>query len=183
MGKKGIATKSKILNAAATIIESKGYHATGLNDIIRESELPKGSIYYHFSEGKDEIVEKSIQSLGFHFEKIIEQIESNEHFFSTLIDYFIDQVIISDFTRGCPISTVALETLGIERINLACQGSYEAWIDVLVKKAQALYTSSSKQQIELVFCLIQGAIMSSVTFKDVRFLENAKEAVYKVLDQ
>lgn len=47
--------KQQILEAAARLFERQGYHATGLNEIIRESSAPKGSLYYYFLDGKEQI--------------------------------------------------------------------------------------------------------------------------------
>ena len=48
-------TREKILTTAAFLFQKNGYHATGLNEIIKESSTPKGSLYYHFPDGKEEI--------------------------------------------------------------------------------------------------------------------------------
>jgi len=39
-------TRAKILLTMARLIEKQGYHATGLNEIIKDSGAPKGSLYY-----------------------------------------------------------------------------------------------------------------------------------------
>ena len=41
-------TREKILTTAAFLFQKNGYHATGLNEIIKESGTPKGSLYYYF---------------------------------------------------------------------------------------------------------------------------------------
>ena len=53
MGNK-IDTREKILMTASQMFFSNGYHATGLNAILKKSESPKGSLYYYFPNGKEE---------------------------------------------------------------------------------------------------------------------------------
>jgi len=52
--------RANILTAMARLIEKQGYHATGLNEIIRESGAPKGSVYYYFPGGKEQIGAEAI---------------------------------------------------------------------------------------------------------------------------
>lgn len=48
-------TRSRILQAAQRLFRKRGYHATGLNDILELAQAPKGSMYHHFPAGKEEI--------------------------------------------------------------------------------------------------------------------------------
>ena len=54
-------SRQKILETAADLFKSQGYHATGLNQIIKESGAPKGSIYHYFPGGKEELAIESIK--------------------------------------------------------------------------------------------------------------------------
>jgi TetR/AcrR family transcriptional regulator, lmrAB and yxaGH operons repressor len=44
-----------IVETAAGLFNKQGFHGTGLNQIIKESQCPKGSLYYYFPEGKVEL--------------------------------------------------------------------------------------------------------------------------------
>ncbi|MDQ2999201.1 MAG: TetR/AcrR family transcriptional regulator, partial [Chloroflexota bacterium] len=57
-------TRDQIVDAAGDLLESQGFHATGLNQIVKESGAPKGSLYYYFPAGKDEIAEAAIEQAG-----------------------------------------------------------------------------------------------------------------------
>lgn len=48
-------TRTRILQAAQRLFRKRGYHATGLNDILELAQAPKGSMYHHFPAGKEEI--------------------------------------------------------------------------------------------------------------------------------
>jgi TetR/AcrR family transcriptional regulator, lmrAB and yxaGH operons repressor len=48
-------TRSRILTAAQRLFRKRGYHATGLNDILALADAPKGSMYHHFPGGKEAI--------------------------------------------------------------------------------------------------------------------------------
>ncbi|MBI2939816.1 MAG: TetR/AcrR family transcriptional regulator [Chloroflexi bacterium] len=48
------ATRQRILAAAIEVFADKGYHAAGVQDIVRASDTSKGAFYFHFP-GKQEI--------------------------------------------------------------------------------------------------------------------------------
>ena len=48
-------TRSRILAAAQRLFRKRGYHATGLSDILEVAKAPKGSLYHHFPGGKEAI--------------------------------------------------------------------------------------------------------------------------------
>ena len=66
-------TKEKFIETASRLFEIKGYNATGLNEILAESGAPKGSLYYHFPKGKEQLALESINLAG---EKIKNKIKN-----------------------------------------------------------------------------------------------------------
>lgn len=43
--------KDKLLDQGVTLFLEKGYHATGLKEILDTVQLPKGSFYTYFNSG------------------------------------------------------------------------------------------------------------------------------------
>lgn len=48
-------TRERLLTAAQRLFRKRGYHATGLSDILEAALAPKGSLYHHFPGGKEAI--------------------------------------------------------------------------------------------------------------------------------
>lgn len=44
-----------------SLLSTRGYAATSLSEVLAASEAPRGSIYYHFPGGKDELVEAAVR--------------------------------------------------------------------------------------------------------------------------
>src|SRR3982751_5168753 len=57
-------TRDQIIETTCDLLELQGYHATGLNKIIKESGSPKGSLYYHFPGGKEELAIEAVNHVG-----------------------------------------------------------------------------------------------------------------------
>ncbi|MGX5397361.1 TetR family transcriptional regulator, partial [Streptomyces anulatus] len=45
---KGAATRRDILRAAARVFDAKGYSLARMDDVVRETGLTKGAVYFHF---------------------------------------------------------------------------------------------------------------------------------------
>jgi len=48
--------QEQIINAAIACFSRKGYHLTTMDDIVAESGLSKGSLYWHFKNKKDVLI-------------------------------------------------------------------------------------------------------------------------------
>jgi TetR/AcrR family transcriptional repressor of lmrAB and yxaGH operons len=121
--------RQQILQTTCTLLDKQGYHGTGLNEIVKESGSPKGSLYHYFPEGKEQIVaEAVIQSGNETAERIrveLAQSTSAPKAISELVLKIAEQVELSKFVAGSPLTAVAMETATkSKRINLACREAY-----------------------------------------------------------
>ena len=57
-------SKGKTLTAAAKLFRQQGYHGTALHDILAAGGSPRGSLYFHFPKGKEEIGEAALTLAG-----------------------------------------------------------------------------------------------------------------------
>lgn len=122
-------TQKQIIETTSELLERQGYNATGLNQIVAESGTPKGSLYYYFPDGKEQLgVETLLWSGERMTERIREGLSHTEdageaiHWLATNIADVIER---SKFQAGGPLTTVALETVtSSQRLNLACQEAY-----------------------------------------------------------
>src|SRR6476661_9270328 len=57
-------SKEKTVVAAAKLLCQRGYHGTALNDILDAAGSPRGSLYFHFPNGKEEIGESALTLAG-----------------------------------------------------------------------------------------------------------------------
>src|ERR1700677_339161 len=54
--------KVKMVAAARQLIRERGYHATALSDVVQRSAAPRGSLYYHFPDGKGQMAAEAADS-------------------------------------------------------------------------------------------------------------------------
>lgn len=52
------------IDTAVRLFRTQGYSATGLNQLLAESGAPKGSFYFHFPGGKEQLALEALQVFG-----------------------------------------------------------------------------------------------------------------------
>ncbi len=65
------ARREQIIKAAVACFARKGYHLTTMDDIVTESGLSKGSLYWHFKNKKDLL----IKTMGWYFDQMVAEAE------------------------------------------------------------------------------------------------------------
>ena len=107
-------SKGKTVAAAAKLFRQQGYHGTALHDILAAGGSPRGSLYFHFPKGKEEIGEAALTLAGEAVRQAIahaaEASESAEIFLVRIVRGMAADLERSDYREGCPIATTALET-------------------------------------------------------------------------
>lgn len=166
-------TKEKFIETASKLFEVKGYHATGLNEILAESGAPKGSLYYHFPKGKEQLALEAINSAG---EKIKINLLRNLESFKDPVEAIVHNIeslatVIDNEqkTHDMTISLIAIETYSTSEIlRKACEevfdmleGIYaEKLIEAGIDKAKAYELSS------VIGSMTEGGITLSLTRKN-----------------
>ncbi|WP_028934930.1 TetR/AcrR family transcriptional regulator [Pseudonocardia spinosispora] len=107
-------SKTRMIAAARRLYRERGYVATAFSDVLEESAAPRGSVYFHFPGGKQEL---GTEVALLHASDTIAQINRSALRFTTaaeMVGDFIDQakdrVLASDFREGCPVAAIIVET-------------------------------------------------------------------------
>ncbi|WP_096186512.1 TetR/AcrR family transcriptional regulator [Evansella halocellulosilytica] len=182
--KKQSDAKERILETASRLFQKQGYHATGLNQIIKESGAPKGSLYYYFPNGKEQLAIEAVQITE---EEISAQLQHslNSHSdhvkaIQAVFQYIEDQFQHLDEIKGVPIGLIAMETWSVsEELRLTCQYAFEGWQALFSNKLQSGGISKDRADdfAVTISSLIEGALTVSVTSKDPKPLTIAKRQI------
>lgn len=132
-------SRQQILLTTCDLLENQGFHGTGLNEIVKESGAPKGSLYYYFPAGKEEIVAETVRFAGqrtaerirSHLTTIEDPAEAIQSFLET-IAYHVEA---SGYRSGGPLTIVASETATTsEKLNLICREAYDLMVAAFEEK-------------------------------------------------
>lgn len=165
--------RDRIIETASQLMERQGYYGTGLNQIIEESGSPKGSLYYYFPDGKDQITDEALRRTG---EQVLSNIESmlGRHDSAAdgvagLLEVIAMRIEESDFEAGGPLTTVALETAASnERLRRVCDEIYTDWKRAFVDKLEddGVEAQQADAIADVILSSIEGGVVLSRTRRD-----------------
>jgi len=171
-------TRQQFIETMAGLLAAQGYHGTGLNQVVRESGAPKGSLYYHFPGGKEELAAEAIARVGAELaERIDRAMEAEADPLAGLGRLVLDaaeRLQDASYVRGGPVAAVALETAGqSEVLTEACAAVYDLWERRIVERLRAagLHAEISARLATAVVALLEGATVLARARRDVAPLQ------------
>ncbi|MEM7144509.1 MAG: TetR/AcrR family transcriptional regulator [Verrucomicrobiota bacterium] len=180
--------RDEIVSVAADLFYQQGYHATGIQQIINEAGIAKGTFYSHF-KSKEELgvawlqrrhtqwngwVEKSLASKSTPRAKLLGIFE------------FIEQWMSDTEFRGCAFLNTASE---IPSGDNPMRAEVESHKSDLREKVRGLvrehWASESgagvSRKADIIFVLIDGAIVQAQTFRDPWPIRAARKETKELL--
>jgi TetR/AcrR family transcriptional repressor of lmrAB and yxaGH operons len=155
-------TRQRVVRTAAELFRSQGYHATGLNQVLSEGGAPKGSLYFHFPGGKEQLAVEAVALAGNDLRAALAAVLAAEpdpaKALSEALELLGRELLASDFRSGCPIATVALDAASdSEPIRVACEDVYASWQRVIAVHV------GDEDLATVVLAAIEGALLLART--------------------
>jgi TetR/AcrR family transcriptional repressor of lmrAB and yxaGH operons len=177
-------SKGKTLAAAARLFRQQGYHGTALQDILEAAGSPRGSLYFHFPKGKEEIGEAALTLAGEAVRAAIAHVaetsDNSEEFLTRVARGMASNLEKSDFKEGCPIATTALETSAqSEVLGAATRDAFQRW-EYEIKRGLERFgmkTGDADIVATAVLSQLEGALLLARTYRSLEPMHRAETAV------
>lgn len=182
-------SKEIILETAAQLFAKQGYHGTGLNQIIRESGAPKGSLYYYFPDGKEELAIACVhlireilqEKLKYQMTRHAKPVDFMQAFVLEMADSVdasgTDNFIPIGFWAAAETSTVS------DMLREACQTAFTEWKSLIAGKLieSGISLARAEEMAELCVCLIEGATILTMVERNSRAMRRTAEHMPVIL--
>jgi TetR/AcrR family transcriptional repressor of nem operon len=121
--------REQIAQAALQQFHSRGFHATGINDITAAAGAPKGSFYNHFSSKEESALEAlSRYGAGLQFDILTTPGEPALDRLRAHFEFLGRQTVDSGYSRGCLVGNFGAEVADhSETIRSAVRQSFDDW--------------------------------------------------------
>jgi TetR/AcrR family transcriptional repressor of lmrAB and yxaGH operons len=182
-------SRERLLDAAVDLLQRQGYHGTGLNELLERSEAPRGSLYHYFPGGKEQIGAEAIARAGEQVAAAVAHLlrakPSVADAVEALAGLLAAGLEASDFERGCPVATTALEvTPGSEPIRAAAQASFESWLAPLRERLEAAGSDrlQAARCADLAIATLEGALVLARARRNADVLRDSARQLRALLE-
>jgi TetR/AcrR family transcriptional repressor of lmrAB and yxaGH operons len=179
-------SKWKTVAAAIKLFRQQGYHGTALQDILAAGGAPRGSLYFHFPKGKEEIGEAALTLAGEAVRQAIahaaETSENAEMFLTRIARGMASDLEKSGYKEGCPIATTALETSShSDVLGAATRTAFQKWENEIRRGLEHFGIADAELVATTVLSQLEGALLLARTYRSLEPMQRAEQALKQLL--
>jgi TetR/AcrR family transcriptional repressor of lmrAB and yxaGH operons len=182
--------RARAIRTAGRLFQEQGYAATGLTEIIERSGAPKGSFYFHFSGGKEQLAVEALTAAGEAVAAALRDLAARSPDPARLVRGHValqERMLEgSGYRQGCPIATVTLEMASeSEPIRTAAASAFATWTGILAEylTGHGYRPAEAARLAEHVIATVEGALLLARAQRSTKPLRNAARCLTALLDR
>jgi AcrR family transcriptional regulator len=152
----------RMIESAIRLLAKHGFQAASFGAVLEASNAPRGSIYYHFPGGKNQLIAAAIEVAGKRAVALVRSMHGRTA--AEIIDGFAGSwravLQLSDFGAGCSALAVTVSADKpelLERTGAVFRSWRQAIADVL--EASGLSTSQAADLSMMMLAACEGAVV------------------------
>jgi TetR/AcrR family transcriptional repressor of nem operon len=184
-------TREKLIKAGARAMLAKSYNAVGIQEILSEVDVPKGSFYHYFASKED----FGIAIIEYYGEQLAASIrgklsDTGVAPRNRLINYFT--AIRGYYEKhgcgqGCLVAKLATEIAGVSpRVRVALKTEFDKWSELFagcIAEAQAAGDISPDHDpevlAEFIYASWEGALIRMQVNNDLSAIDNFMKYIFE----
>jgi TetR/AcrR family transcriptional regulator, lmrAB and yxaGH operons repressor len=103
-------TRKRMLVSAAQVLRERGAAGVTIDEVLARSGAPRGSVYYHFPDGRNQILAEALRYSGESITAMIDDATSwgARALLREFVEFWERLLTDGDFTAGCPVVAAAI---------------------------------------------------------------------------
>jgi TetR/AcrR family transcriptional repressor of lmrAB and yxaGH operons len=155
-----------VIRRSLELMRRRGFAGTSISEIVTVSEARRGSVTFHFPEGKEEIAAEVVDLMT---RDILDQVDRAAANASTAAEMIYAQLTeigaaleVSGFIAGCPVTPITIELADqSEAIRRACAHFFHMWKVSLARRLtdRGLDEARASRIADLTVYATEGALV------------------------
>jgi TetR/AcrR family transcriptional regulator, lmrAB and yxaGH operons repressor len=174
-------TREHMIETTASLVHRRGFYGTSLNEILTESGAPRGSLYYHFPGGKEELVlEATRQGVAMVTQLLKEGLTGSPEIAEgvrAFVEAAAHMLRDSGYVFGCPVAPIVLDSPESSALAEVCQEALEEWEQVLVNGlgSAGIEHGHAESLATVIVCCLEGGLILARARRDIAPLDAVAE--------
>lgn len=120
--------RDRMVDSAIKLLAMQGFQGASFSSVLEDSKAPRGSIYYHFPGGKDELILEAIDRSGQNAARIVESFRGQgaADIVRSFVSIWRALLNVSEFRVGCSVLGATVSAGDAEIVDRAA-GVFRSW--------------------------------------------------------
>ncbi|MEH7746782.1 TetR/AcrR family transcriptional regulator [Neobacillus drentensis] len=182
--RKGERTKQMIIEKASGLLNTQGYLATSITDIMKKTGLEKGGIYNHFNSKQELSLDAfsfSIETMSTNFQEAIRSKNTSIEKLKALLEVFLLLAEGKPIPGGCPILNAAIESDDAhpalrDATKKAMNDLYSMILQIIrngIRNSEIVSTIDSETVTTIIISTIEGSLMMTKLYNDTIYINRS----------
>jgi TetR/AcrR family transcriptional repressor of lmrAB and yxaGH operons len=148
------------------LFRRQGFHGTGLAQILEESGSPRGSFYFHFPGGKEQLGAEAVAYAGAAIEALWERAAADAGDAGEFLERIARQAARwlerSGWQEGCPVAAVTLEAApAADGLRDAADAALARWTRLVARRLRrdGVPAARARSLAVLFVAAFEGALL------------------------
>jgi len=176
-------TRERMVDSAVVLLRERSSAAVTVDAVLAHSGAPRGSVYHHFPQGRQQLLREAVERAGRHVARLIEGADgSPAEVVEKLVEFWEHVLEESDHAAGCPV--VALTVDGDASVQPVVQEVFGLWQIRLVEAfiRDGVAADRADRLATLVIAAGEGAVLLCRAQRSAEPLRTVFEELRPVLD-
>jgi len=155
-------SRQRMIEATTALMRGSGLGGAGINEVVRASAAPKGSLYHFFPGGKEQLVSEALAAYSLSSQRFIDTAmkgaRSDRLKIHRLFEAFARRVEEGEYAKSCAFGTVCLDLEPNQQaLREIVEQAFETWAALIARHLDLGSAARSRSFAKLVLATIEGA--------------------------
>jgi TetR/AcrR family transcriptional regulator, lmrAB and yxaGH operons repressor len=158
-------TRRKMLISAAEVMRERGAAGVTIDEVLARSGAPRGSVYYHFPEGRNQILAEALRYSGDSITATIDEAVDRgaKVVLREYVKFWERLLIDGDFNAGCPVVAAAIGCGADDEPELSAEAGviFSRWCTAMTRAfvAEGFNDADAASLAMMSISAMEGAIV------------------------
>jgi len=182
-------TRDRILSAARHLFQQRGYYAVGTTEILERAQAPKGSMYHHFPDGKQQIAIEAVSRIRGDMLAMMRKLAIEQRSVAEIVRLLAKGMAAwlkqSRWREGTMLATATVGSVpDLPAVHTVIKGAFDEWrnyLTMLLTRERWTH-SDARTMAQTIVAAIEGAMILARVDQDERVVLNVAESLISLLE-